>query len=65
MTKLQEKQIEREIKHIFESGVNEVRISNMVKVFIENIEPQIEENFYQKGFSEGYKQATDDIFNSI
>ena len=29
------KQLEMEIQHIFDSGANEIRILNMVKIFIE------------------------------
>lgn len=35
MTREDKKQLEIEIKHIFESGVNELRIYNMVVDFIE------------------------------
>lgn len=34
MTQADEKNLKREIGHIFESGANEVRIFNMVKQFI-------------------------------
>lgn len=35
ITEQDEKQLWMEIKHIFESGANEVRVFNMVKSFIE------------------------------
>ena len=37
MTQADEKNLKREIAHIFESGANEIRIFEMVKLFTSNI----------------------------
>jgi hypothetical protein len=34
MTKYEEKQLKIEIKHIFDSGANEIRVFNMFKEFL-------------------------------
>lgn len=37
MTKEQEQQLKSEIQHIFDSGANEIRIFEMVKLFIDQL----------------------------
>lgn len=44
MSESQEEQLKTEIQHIFDSGANEIRVFEMVKTFISNLERNEEVN---------------------
>lgn len=57
MKKAQEKQLELEIDHILDSGVNKVRLMEMLKPFIKGCE--------MVAFEEGKIQGAEELGNHI
>jgi len=56
MTLLEEQQLKTEVKHIFDSGANSIRIIEMVKLFINN-KKWYTENQIGDAYPKGYADA--------
>lgn len=52
MSEQQEEQLKLEIQHIFDSGANEVRVFEMVKSFVSNLERNLRLNLKNNGISD-------------
>jgi hypothetical protein len=78
MTEQESKDLKMEIQHIFDSGANEMRIFNMIEMFLDRRDEAInythcctelntdeKEQHFNNGFAQGYNDATNDILSSI